>query len=197
MPKIQLNKTIFVCFFVLIFVVVLVIYFLYFFKPLPYEKVVFSNTGCLKEQQKVMRILQEKFEDYDYLSTNDIPLKQQSSSKTYPSDVFICKIDLNNDKILDVVALISTSMFSGTLGSSTKIYLINKKGEWQNIISEATHGMIGIYKNKGYRDIGLVHICNTNNEKEGISIFRWDGKAYQYIGSKKLTIRDKEVFRND
>jgi len=173
------------------------------YNNLPYEKVKFSNTKYPKEQQKALKILtkEEELEELYKNASKDSELNEEYVDKHFRvhlDDLFISKIDLNNDKILDVMVLNAHASFSGTLGQSTVFYIIDKNSNWKNVLSDVTHGDIAIFKkNFGYRNIGIVHICYTNNEKQGISLFKWDGKEYQFCGGQTLTKQDQEVFKHE
>lgn len=169
---------------------------------LPYEKVEFSNhKRYLEEQIKVLEIL-KKDDIASLIVTNPTPLNQQivGCGHIYPSDIYIYKIDLNNDHILDVIAFVAAGRYGGTLGQSTIFYIVDKKGNLHEVFGDVTHGDIAIYKNKkGYRDIGIVHIFTDNNETAGISLVKWNGKEYQFFNAenKPLTKQYEEVFRHE
>lgn len=197
--KINLKLIIIIISFFVIFLLIIKCFSaIYFQYKLPYEKIVFSNTKYQIERQKVIKLLQKEYFSGAF-STQNATNYQRKRLTVYPDDLYISRIDLNNDKILDVIAFTKAGGFNGTLGGCTIFWVIDKNGQWHKVLNLITHELIIVFKqsHSGFRDIAFMYFDNIGETKAGRSVWVWDGKKYDCIGLRPLKKQDWEVFRDE
>lgn len=168
------------------------------YNNVPYEKVVFSNTKYPKEQQQVMELLKKEY-SFENFSTKNIAYEKRARMTIYPEDIFISRINLNNDKILDVIVWVTGTEFNGTRGSPSLFYIIDEKGVWKKVLDVYSHNFIIIFNKMHYglRDIAFMSFDNIGDQKAGRNIWTWNGKIYDRMGLYPLQKIDWEVFKDD
>ena len=163
-----------------------------------YEIIVFSDTRYPKEKKIVIKLLQKEYPFEDF-SKENIPYGKQDNMITYPDSIYIGKVDLNNDNILDVVVSVRSIIFSGSHGNTVLFYLIDKNNNWKRIFEVTAYQCIAVLKktHDGLRNIAFMSFYNGGDQKEGRIIWEWDGKEYQYKGIDPLEKKDWEVFKDE
>lgn len=175
------------------------------YNNLPYEKVIFSNTKYPKEQKKAFEILNSKAhldELYRNIYSNFNKIDEDYIIRYYKvnlNELYIDKIDLNNDKILDIIVFIKNEHYKGSIFYTVIFYIIDAKNNWTKISEGLADENIIIFKqtHNGYRDIGFVSLAPYRDFNEGKSIWKYNGKEYDYEGFLPLTKQDWEVFKYD
>ena len=169
----------------------------------PYEKAIFSNIKYPKEQQKALEILNSKahfdelyrniHSDYNRITKEGIIQQYKVQLK----ELYITKIDLNNDKILDVIVLVKNKAYQGSIFYTVIFYIIDSKDQWRLVSEGLADEYIIIFKqtHNGYRDIGFVSLTPYRDFDAGKAIYRYNGKEYDDFEMQPLTQKDKEVFK--
>ena len=89
--------------------------------------------------------------------------------------------------------------FDGTRGSPCLFYIIDKQGNWNNVLEVYTHKFIIVFNkiHYGLRDIAFPNFDNIGDQKKGRNIWVWNGKIYDRIGLYPLQKKDEEVFNDE
>lgn len=170
-----------------------------------YEKAIFSNIKYPKEQQKALEILNSKahfdelyrniHSDYNRITKEGIILQY----KVLLKELYIAKIDLNNDKILDVIVLVKNKAYQGSIFYTVIFYIVDSKDNWRKVSEGLADEHIIIFKqtHNGYRDIGFVSLTPYRDFDAGKTIYSYNGKEYDDDDFERqpLTQKDKEVFK--
>lgn len=94
--------------------------------------------------------------------------------------LYIDTFDLNNDGQKEILLYLGeNTFFCGTAGCMTSIYA--KYGaKWKEVFYSYTYAQMRILSNQtnNYHDIGVIG--GTQHLEEGLHIFKWNGKEYEY-----------------
>ena len=136
-----------------------------------YQKVDFSETLYPKEIA---------------LYRHQLDSKWGALTNQYPAgvDIGLDKIDLNDDGIKDVIVYTVGTLYGGSHGYKTEIFITDKTGHWyygeRNIWNILTFGQMVVLRSKhnGYRDIVFLGGDSDNFNRQMLHYCYWNGISY-------------------
>jgi len=140
------------------------------------QNVPFFYTGFESERTKAAQLLEKEI----------LNLKKNSD---HPLKIGIAKANLNEDGISDIFVYLENFHDCPRHGCFTYAYIVNEKGDWQQVLSVMTHGDLAILHDKTleYHDLSLGKVYDFDHPTQNkFAIWKWNGKKYDYNQVKTL-----------